>query len=480
MTDSVLLIDLSACFWAAWHSSANDEISAARERTLHKVRSLAKDEQYVAVCCDVGRSFRHDLYEPYKANRPPKDKAAIDELRQTRERLIADGMLLWGCEGLEADDVLATATKEAVNRGLRVTIATADKDLLQLVSGDIVTVLSTITGERRDEAAVIEKYGIPPSMFRDYLALVGDASDNIPGVEKVGPKTAANLLRKYGPIEKIYEAACSEEKELEFLTPVIRGNIVNGGAVMGISRELVTLKDDAPINFEAIFDRREQKKLETRDYEMDEPVEAVEEPVAEPQVAPPEPPQELIAAEKPAKAQSVALVQATFEQELEPRSSGQAWTLAKGLFQSRLYSRFPNAEALWAVIIRGRELGLGAGAALDSFHIIEGRPSPSAHLIIDRAKNHPDCEYFQCIETTPTSATWVTKNRRNPEPTRLTYTFEQAVAAGVTRSTSGKPNNWTKAPDDMIRKTCGVKLARMEYPGAALGLYCAAELGYDE
>src|SRR4029079_18187718 len=107
---------------------------------------------------------------------------------------------------------------------------------------------------------------------------------------------------------------------------------------------------------------------------------------------------------------------------------------------------------------------------LDSFHIIEGKPSPSAHFIIARAKAHPDCEYFQCIETTTERAVWVTKNRRNPKETRLEYTIKDAEQAGR------RVGNWQKHPAEMVRKTGGVQLARIEYPEAFLGLYAAEEL----
>ena len=134
-----------------------------------------------------------------------------------------------------------------------------------------------------------------------------------------------------------------------------------------------------------------------------------------------------------------------------------------------------------AVIIRGRELGLGALTSLDSFHLIEGRPSPHAYLMIARAKADPDCEYLYCEETKEETATWVTKNKRNPKETRLTYTLAQAKASGLVKTgQSGRPNQWMIRPAEMVRKTCGVQLARMEYPAAVMGLYAWEEMGGDE
>lgn len=471
MTESILLIDLSAIYWASWFSSANDDVSAAQERTLRFVRELTKDATNVAICCDEGTSFRKALFPAYKEQREKRPPASYDELRKTKERLVADGLLLWGVSGYEADDIQATACRIARERGMNVVIATGDKDLFQLIDGDTVTVLSTITSELRDEAAVIAKFGIPPSKFRDYLALTGDKSDNIPGVDKVGAIAAKNLLTKYGDIEGIYAAACSNEETPEFLTPVIRGNIVNGRDKLGLSRELVTLKTDAPIDFDAIFTKREQTKLETREYPM---LDTIEPEVFEAEEVKSSPP---LQDEKPKPAPELqpkdeALVRfVPYERELQPHNSTSAWKLAQILYSSRLYTKFPNAESIMAIIIRGREMGLDALTALDCFHIIEGKPVAYAWLMIARAKEHPDCEYFQCTETTDKLATWETKNRRNPKPTTLTTTMEQVKLAGLARG------QWLKTPDDMLRKLTGVKLQRMEYPSAALGIYGDVEFG---
>jgi hypothetical protein len=161
-----------------------------------------------------------------------------------------------------------------------------------------------------------------------------------------------------------------------------------------------------------------------------------------------------------------------YSQALEPTSMSEAYRLARGLANSRLYSRFPNPEAIWAIIMRGREMGIGALTSLDVFHNFQGKPMMSAHLIIARAKADPDCEYFYCVETTSERATWETKNRNNPKPTRLTYTIEQAKLAGLLR----QGGNWVQRPDEMIRKTAGVQLARLEYPRAAMGMYCPEEI----
>jgi hypothetical protein len=133
-------------------------------------------------------------------------------------------------------------------------------------------------------------------------------------------------------------------------------------------------------------------------------------------------------------------------------------------------------------------MGMGALTALDSFHVIEGKPAPLAHLIVARAKAHPDCEYFRFVGGDDTYAEYQTKNRNNPSPTTLKFTIEQARISGLAprdprkdRPSQGKDDrgNWEKRPSEMLRKTCAVQLARIEYPDAALGLYSAEEMGLE-
>ena len=472
----VVLIDLSSLFWTAWHSSGADAVSAARERTLSAVqRCIGNDGALVAICCDSGRSFRKDLLPAYKANRPEKDHAALGELDGVKARLRADGLLLWEAPGYEADDIIATATLEAEIAGHNVLICSSDKDLCQLV-GERVRCLRTHNWQEVGADEVRAKFGVDPFSLGDWLALVGDKSDNISGCPGVGPVKATELLTKYERLPSLWLAL---DKGEAVSTPAVTKALKENRAAVELARKLVTLKADAPIKFAEIYEERKPQPISGKDEEdnMDEPEpeftdvasEAPETPQPPPDRAPPRPAPETT----PTAAPVTALVPRTYETELEPTSIGTAYRLAKGLYDSRLYSRFPNPEAIMAVIIRGREMGMGALTSLDSFHVIEGKPAPSAHLIIARAKAHPDCEYFQCVESTPERSTWETKNRRNPKPTRVSFKIAQAQAAGRV-----KPGgNWTKRPDEMLRKTAGVQLARMEYPEAAMGLYAVEEMG---
>jgi len=266
-------------------------------------------------------------------------------------------------------------------------------------------------------------------------------------------------------------------------------------AALKVAVDLVTLRSDVPLEFDEVFAKREAKPLiQQEDLSVDEPPESEpgnprgefvelgdtipETPrsgqvaasiVVAPEPKAPAPPTALAKAERaPAPMTTVS-----YEQELQPRSIGAAYKLAVGLFNSRMYSRFPNAEAILAIIIRGREMGMSALTALDNFHFFDGKPAAHAHLLIARAKQHPDCEYFQYVGGDATYAEYETKSRQNRTPTRLRYTIEDAKRAGMV-----KPNsNWEKRPAEMLRKTCGVQLARLEYPDATAGLYALEELG---
>lgn len=478
MTTELLLIDLSSLFWQAWHASVNDEISTARNNTVNRVRGIVGKYAKAAICCDSAKSWRKDMAPTYKANRPEKDHAAIEELRQVEEILRRDGNVLWKCETFEADDVIATATAHALKRGWTVVVFTGDKDLCQLVN-ESVTVLSTRTGDMMGTTEVMAKFAVAPSQMLDYLTLVGDSSDNVLGVRGIGPKRAAELLAKFKTINGIYTAL--DDKPTDVATPAIVAALLESTETVDLAQKLIALRSDVPIRFEDIDEERKQEPLtkggEVSDITEDEGAEDAEFiPIDGPPRVAPKPAEKLPDMPKEI-ARVLPPVRVSYEQGLEPTSLPQALQLANRLHESRLYGKkFQSIDAILAIIIRGRELGWGALASLDAFHSYEGRPMLQAHAIVSLAKKHEDCEYFTCIETTAERCTYETKHRRNPNPTRLTYTLAQAKNAGLLRG----GGNWEKRPDEMIRKTCAVQLTRIEYPEAAMGLYSIEELGTEE
>jgi 5'-3' exonuclease len=281
---ALLLVDLSAIFFWKWHASAGESIDAAYEYTVGKVVSLANDYDRVVVCCDSGRSFRHDLYSEYKANRPPRDEACIAQLKRVQRELAERGFPVWAVLNFEADDVIATAVKAASGP---VVIAGSDKDLLQLVGTD-VRMLSVTTGALLDAAAVKEKFGVAPAQMGDYLALVGDSADNVKGVPRVGPKTAAALLERYRTIEGIYTALV-DVAEADHFKPAIRAALesAENQEALRLARELVALRTDAPI---PDLDTVSADRAPTPPAESEpEPVNAPEEPMTQeaPAAAPP-------------------------------------------------------------------------------------------------------------------------------------------------------------------------------------------------
>src|SRR5713101_8433720 len=156
---------------------------------------------YLACVFDArGKTFRDEMYAQYKANRAPMPDELGAQVEPLLDAIRASGWPLLQIEGVEADDVIGTLAREADKRGLRCVISTGDKDLAQLVS-DRVTLVNTMSNECLDPEGVRVKFGVPPERMLDYLTLVGDSVDNVPGVEKVGPKTAAKWLAEYGSLE---------------------------------------------------------------------------------------------------------------------------------------------------------------------------------------------------------------------------------------------------------------------------------------
>jgi 5'-3' exonuclease len=480
----IVLIDHGSVYWAAWHSSVHEEVSAAHDRCVAHVRKIAGNTKAVAICCDSPKSNRRAKFPEYKANRPEKDHAAIEQLQRTKETLRRDGFLLWEVEGYEADDVIASAVKLALaDPENGITVCTADKDLMQLV-GPRVIWESTRVDLQLQVLGVQEKLGVPPAMVRDWLALVGDKSDNVPGVPGIGPVKAAALLNEFGNIETILERV-QKNVTHKLFSPAIAAAFYDAQNLknLAIARELVTLVDTLPVNFDEIFEERASQPLVAPTGEFDDEPAPASAPVPTP--APqqtPEPRTELVVApQQPAPVTTLAPAQSSapsapalsaYEQQLQPQTLKAASILAETLFNSRLYQKLGNKEAIFAVILRGREMGLTALTSLDMFHVVEGRPTMTAHMLISRAKQHPDCKYFRYIGGDDTYAEYETWNRLNPEPTRLKYTIEQAKRAGVVKAGS----NWEKRPAEMLRKTCGVQLARIEYPEALGGLYAQEEL----
>jgi DNA polymerase-1 len=215
MSDSKLvLVDGSSYLYRAYHAlpkltSSRGEPTGAVHGVLSMILKLAKeqDTEHFAVVFDApGKTFRDEIFEEYKANRPPMPDDLRLQIDPLLEAVPAMGLPMLRIEGVEADDVIGTLCRQAAADGMEVLVSTGDKDMTQLVDENI-TLVNTMSGTLLDRDGVKKKFDVYPEQIIDYLALVGDSSDNIPGVPKVGAKTAAKWLNQYGSVASIIENA---------------------------------------------------------------------------------------------------------------------------------------------------------------------------------------------------------------------------------------------------------------------------------
>ena len=243
MTDLVL-IDGSSYLYRAFHAlppltNSQGEPTGALHGVLTMIQKLLREEQpaHVAVVFDApGKTFRDELYAEYKANRPPMPDDLRSQVQPILDAVAAMGLPLLRVEGVEADDVIGTLCKQAVNNGLTVLVSTGDKDLAQLVN-DKVTLINTMNDSRMDRDGVKAKFDVYPEQIVDYLALVGDTSDNIPGVPKVGAKTAAKWLNQYASADSIVEN--SDE-----IKGKVGDSLRNSVEQLRLSQDLATIRSD--------------------------------------------------------------------------------------------------------------------------------------------------------------------------------------------------------------------------------------------
>lgn len=250
----LILVDGSSYLYRAYHAfppltnSAGDP-TGAMYGVLNMLRSLLLQYKpsHVAVVFDAkGKTFRDELFEHYKSHRPPMPDDLRAQIEPLHNMVRAMGLPLLAVSGVEADDVIGTLALEAGKKGLPVLISTGDKDMAQLVTPDI-TLINTMNNAILGPEEVVEKYGIPPSLIIDFLALMGDSSDNIPGVPGVGEKTAQALLQGLGGIKEIYENL-DKVAELSFRgAKTMAAKLEQNKEVAFLSYQLATIKTDVPL-----------------------------------------------------------------------------------------------------------------------------------------------------------------------------------------------------------------------------------------
>ena len=248
-TPPVVLVDGSSYLFRAYHAlppltTSKNQPTGAIKGVISMLRRLEQDfpgSKMVVVFDAKGKTFRHDMYEEYKANRPPMPEDLGSQIEPIHEIVKAMGLPLLIVPGVEADDVIGTLAHEATSKGIDVVVSTGDKDMAQLVS-DHVTLINTMTETRMDRAGVIDKFGVAPEQIIDYLALVGDKVDNIPGVNKCGPKTAVKWLESYQDLDTVMAHADEIKGKIgEYLREATD--------TLPLSRELATIKTDVELEF---------------------------------------------------------------------------------------------------------------------------------------------------------------------------------------------------------------------------------------
>jgi len=250
---TLLLVDGSSYLYRAFHAlqraglrNRKGEPTGAIYGVLNMLRRLQKETpaDYLACVFDAkGKTFRDEIYPEYKANRPPMPEDLAGQVAPLKEAIAALGWPMLEVPGVEADDVIGTLARQAERQGVRVIIASGDKDLAQLVNPAVtIENADPRTGEREilDEAGVERKFGVRPDRMIDYLTLIGDSVDNVPGVDKVGPKTAVKWLGQYGTLDNVVDHAGEIEG-------VVGENLRKSRDWLPRARALLTIKDDVPL-----------------------------------------------------------------------------------------------------------------------------------------------------------------------------------------------------------------------------------------
>ena len=247
---SLILVDGSSFLFRAYHAippltNPQGEPTNAIYGVSNMLRKLITDyhSEYITVVFDApGKTFRNDLYDQYKAHRPPMPDDLRIQIKPLHELIRAMGLPLIMQSGVEADDVLGALAQLAEKQGFKVIISTGDKDMAQLVTDNII-LENTMSNTRLDIQGVVDKFGVKPNQIVDYLALMGDSSDNIPGIAKVGPKTAAKWLEQYQTLENLVANA-------DKITGKIGESLRDGLHQLPLAKQLTTIKCDLNLPYE--------------------------------------------------------------------------------------------------------------------------------------------------------------------------------------------------------------------------------------
>ncbi|MQG83509.1 MAG: DNA polymerase I, partial [SAR202 cluster bacterium] len=247
MIEKIVLVDGSSYLYRAFHAMPNlmnskGESTGAVYGIVNMLRRLRQEHataNFSVVFDAPGPTFRDALYPEYKANRPPMPEELRAQITTVHSVIEALGLPILCVEGVEADDVIGTLATQAASSGMDVLVISSDKDFAQLVD-ERITLVDTMKDVAYDRLGVEKKFGVSPEQIVDYLALVGDSSDNIPGVPKVGPKTACKWLQQYGSLDQVIQHA---EQIFGKVGESLRASLNQ----LPLTRELATIKRDVPL-----------------------------------------------------------------------------------------------------------------------------------------------------------------------------------------------------------------------------------------
>lgn len=447
---TLALVDFSSIFHRVWHIN--------KEEAAHNVEAFINriEADEVIVCLDAPPYERKKIDGEYKANRDIPDPELVGSMNSCIKKILDSGFKTARCQGWEADDVIATIAMGNTEESL--IVYGSDKDLLQCVD-------LTNPFPKKDENPLQtseSRLGVKREQVRDYLAIVGDASDNVKGISGIGPKNAIRMLEKFGTLHGILKAVSEQPSAFTEKTAL---QIFEAMPYIDKSLDLVTLRTNLEIEYE------QRNRVIDAEFFNDQKSEEQNE-------------KQIIEIEKPKYI--VKTEELDYRHSLEPVGTDNAWKVSVTLANSGLYQKLHGAEQIFAVIMRGRALGLDATTALDQINMIQGRPTLSAQAIIGIIKASPKCKYFHLLESTPDSCTWETFREGDPAPTRRTMTRKEADDSGfskqpeyVDKRKTGKiitKEQWEKQPATMLMWRCGTALGRPVYPDLLNGIYATEEL----
>lgn len=485
----ILAIDFNSLFARNWHASSGAERGEAYQRTVRWVQTAREGYDRVALCCDSGhKSFRVSLWQEYKANRPAVDEMYREALLRTQERLRRDACSLFVAPPLpdlgghaEGDDVIGALCAWASKEGHEVTIASGDKDVLQLARAadadaglPSIVCLSLNTGKVMTAEDVTKAYGVPPHLLPELFALCGDTSDNYKPIPGVAEKKAAELLKAAGgsavaltepeTMAKIHEvvgdALAAKIRQIEGL----RDRLIR-------AKRVATILDALPLDFAAV----ETEPVYETPPELEKPASratAIEVVSSAPK------------AEAIAKRSQRAEMIDRFRLNpyaLEPRNPQQAMALAETIVASRMYSHFATPEAVLTVILEGRTLGMPSIVALKNAVVVKGRVGWYARTLRGLCLKSDLCEYFDITESTHTYAVAVYKRVGRPERVVKT-TLEDAEKRsliqkpGFRNGKDSEGNKWYTDPLSMCVADVERRGARLGWPDIVNGLYTPDEI----